>query len=170
MERRDHFDDALLSGFARRTLWLAVSLAYGTTACTSFRTAPVTQTKPADRVTVQSGRAFAMHSSDGLACATYRASGTVDGISGDTVRLRDISALSTQSGEPPECAALRAGWFVVAGESTPEILRRALDVRKTTKLVGVTFSVVVIVAIVVIVGAVTSLPDPSSGPSSCPGC
>ena len=167
MAQRSHFDDALVSGLANRTLWLAVALAYGTTACTSFRTAPVTQTKPADRVTVQSGRAFAMHSSDGLACATYRASGTVDGISGDTVRLRDISALSTQSGEPPECAALRAGWFVVAGESTPEILRRALDVRKTTKLVGVTFSVVVIV---VIVGIVTSLPDVSSGPSSCPGC
>lgn len=125
-----------------------MALAYGTTACTSYRTAPVTQTNPADRVTVQSGRAFAVHSSDGTACAIHRASGTVAGISGDTVRLRDMWAVSTRSGESPECAALRSGWFVVAGEPAPEILRRQLSVSKTAALVAVAFGVVVVIGIV----------------------
>lgn len=96
---------------------------------------------------MQSGRAFAVHSSDGRVCALHRASGTVAGISGDTVRLRDIWAVSTRSGESPECAALRAGWFVVAGEPAPEILRRQLSVSKTAALVAVAFVVVVVIGI-----------------------
>lgn len=152
-----------MSGLAHRTLWLAVALAYGTTACTSVRHVPLTRTQPSDQVTVQSGRAFAVHGSSGLACATYRAAGTVDGISSDTVWLRNISQLSTRSGEPPECAALRTGWLVVAGEPTPDILRRDADRRKTTLLV-----VGVAAAFVMFSVIVTSAAFPSSG-SYCDG-
>lgn len=140
-----------------------MALAYGTTACSSVRHVPLTRTKPSDQVTVQSGQAFAVHGSSGLACATYRASGTVDGISSDTVWLRSISNLSTRSGEPPECAALRMGWFVVSGEPSPDILRRDADLRKTTLLV-----VGVAAAFVVFSVIVTAAAFPSSG-SYCDG-
>lgn len=140
-----------MRGAANRTLWLAVALAYGASACTSVRALPVTQAKPDAYVTVQSGVAFAVHGSDTLTCASYRVSGTVDSIRGDTVQLREISALVTRAGEPPECAALRAGWLVIAGEPTPEIFGGAPSPVKTASavagIVGVAAFVIVIIAL-----------------------
>ena len=124
-----------MRGAANRTLWLAVALAYSVSACTSVRALPVTQTTSGAHVTVQSGVAFAVHGSDTLTCASYRASGTVDSLRGDTVQLRDISVLSIRAGEPPACEALRAGWLVIAGEPAPEILGRR--VRTGVKVGGI---------------------------------